>query len=815
MGVFGTYPGKKILSLCLIAKNESKHVKRFIDSWKGWYDELFICDTGSEDDTVKIAEMCGATILHFDWCNSFALARNHSISQATSEWIFCPDVDEVMFDPENFYKFLAEAPERINAVQIDLHTAWDDYIDWQNHGPAINVFPAQRCFRTGTHEWVGAAHEFIKAINGNTTTMGYCRNAHFEHHPDPTKSRAFYIDILRKEANENPNEGRYLHYMGREAMYYGLYVEAIGYFQRCLEFHHWDFERCQTRLYMASCYLHTKEDDKALEQLCLALMEEPSRRDPTFAIGEFYRNREQWAKAITWYKMCIGVDRPDTSYFMNEDLYGCVPYLRLAHCYWSLNDIAGAQHYFNKAKEMEPNNEEVLKNNHLFLMPKVGVVIPTRFREQYLNRTLKLLEETVKLYPNMEVTVVRDEKEKPDGCPKSVNKGVQYALSSEGKPDDWVAPDYICFLGNDTTPQGAWLNEAMFMMKEFPGGRGMVGFNNGYSAGAGTHFVIHKDLINELPDKKLFWEGYTHNFVDNELQGRMEAKGLYKWCGKALVGHTWHSQKGTSPGLELRQMDACDLYAANDFDKDYALFLERKKEWYSPLTFGVQVLFYKDKWIIDETLDRLLQEFSPEDIIGVTGEPFSGLERENDGTTEAFTKRGIRVIDCGTDVEHLRRNKALKELDKDYCFIVDADEFWDVEDLKSVKQIVTDNRTIECILTRCYTYWKTKKWRIDPPEPLTPPVLVKRGVEFTNCRLNNAKITAAVDNIYFHHYSYVGDDSRIKEKLAHLNAPGFRELHPVIDGWFDNVWKKWDVDNTLENLHPTHPECYKRAVKVC
>lgn len=808
-----TFLDRKILSLCVIAKNEEKHVKRFIDAWDGWCDEIIICDTGSSDRTKEIAAECGAIVVEFPWCDDFSAARNAACAPATSEWIFCPDMDEIIVNPEKFYTFLASVPDWINAVQMDLHTAWANYVDLNNKGAVVNYFPAQRCFKRGTHEWAGAGHEFIRGINGNTTKMGYCRDAHFEHHPDTTKPRN-YIGILRKQANEYPKDGRYLHYMGREAMYHGLNAEAIGYFNRTLEHHKWDYERCQTRLYMANCYIGLDEKDKALEQLILSLMEEPSRRESTFAIADFYRSQEDWNRAAIWYKMCAAVDKPNTGYFMNDELYGALPLLRLAHCYWQLKDLNTAKYWYDTAKKLQPDHPEVINNARLFDIPKVGIVIPTRFREDTLNKCLEAIKTTASCYPNIDVCVFRDEQPEPLGCPKATNKAVETALNREGKPEDWVEPTYICFLGNDSIPQPGWLGEAMMLMKTFPDGKGMVGFNNGYSPGQATHFVIHKELISALPEGMLFHEGYKHNFVDNELMERMNAAGKYRWAPNARVAHSWYAPNGTTPETPLRPMDAGDQRVVSSYEADAQLFAERRPQWYTQPTFGVQILAWRDECFIESVLSRVLKSFKPEEVLGVMGKPYASGDWPEDGTRSIFEKYGIRILDVGDLPEHERRNKALDELGTDYCFIVDADELWEPGDFEKIKDVVVNNAALEGVATSIYTYWKTPEWRIDPPEPHKAGVLVKKTVRFVNCRLHNAQITALLNEVYIHHYSYVGDDARIQQKLAHLSAPGIVGLHPVVPGWYENVWKKWDENHDLENLHPTHPECYKRAIKA-
>ncbi len=82
------------LSLCMIVKNEEKHLARCLSSVKDVADEIVIVDTGSTDKTIEIAESFSAKIFHFDWVNDFSAARNFALSKCTGDWILYLDADE-------------------------------------------------------------------------------------------------------------------------------------------------------------------------------------------------------------------------------------------------------------------------------------------------------------------------------------------------------------------------------------------------------------------------------------------------------------------------------------------------------------------------------------------------------------------------------------------------------------------------------------------------------------------------------------------------------------------------------------------------
>ncbi|CAG1020908.1 partial heptose III glucuronosyltransferase, partial [Methylococcales bacterium] len=82
------------VTLSMIVKNESKYLRGCLDSVFGAVDEIVIVDTGSNDDTIAIAEEYGAKVFHFPWQNDFSMARNFALEKSTGDWILYLDADE-------------------------------------------------------------------------------------------------------------------------------------------------------------------------------------------------------------------------------------------------------------------------------------------------------------------------------------------------------------------------------------------------------------------------------------------------------------------------------------------------------------------------------------------------------------------------------------------------------------------------------------------------------------------------------------------------------------------------------------------------
>lgn len=87
---------KNTLSLCMIVKNEEKNIAKCLKSVRDIVDEMIVVDTGSTDKTIDIARIFGAKTFEFPWTGDFSAARNHSLAQATGDWILILDADEVI-----------------------------------------------------------------------------------------------------------------------------------------------------------------------------------------------------------------------------------------------------------------------------------------------------------------------------------------------------------------------------------------------------------------------------------------------------------------------------------------------------------------------------------------------------------------------------------------------------------------------------------------------------------------------------------------------------------------------------------------------
>lgn len=80
------------ITAVIIAKNEAATIVNCLNTLS-WCDEILVIDSGSSDDTAKIAEKAGARVLSFSY-KSMAKMRNSALKRVKTKWVFYIDADE-------------------------------------------------------------------------------------------------------------------------------------------------------------------------------------------------------------------------------------------------------------------------------------------------------------------------------------------------------------------------------------------------------------------------------------------------------------------------------------------------------------------------------------------------------------------------------------------------------------------------------------------------------------------------------------------------------------------------------------------------
>ena len=80
----------------MILRDEAANLPRSLAPVAHCFDEVVVVDTGSQDQTPRLARQMGARVYDFIWRHDFAAARNYSIERAKADWLFWLDGDNAI-----------------------------------------------------------------------------------------------------------------------------------------------------------------------------------------------------------------------------------------------------------------------------------------------------------------------------------------------------------------------------------------------------------------------------------------------------------------------------------------------------------------------------------------------------------------------------------------------------------------------------------------------------------------------------------------------------------------------------------------------
>lgn len=209
---------KPKLSIAMIVCNESRCLARCLQSVREFADEIVVTDTGSTDDTVRIAREFGATVSHFKWIDDFAAARNFALDRCSGDWIFSIDADEWVSDAlvMEILSFVLVKPA-IGHIKIvsDFRRNGQTF---RSHSFVARLFPRGTLYEGRIHEQITSTlPRFL--LRGELWHDGYV---------DTSGKTARNMKLLAMELERNPASVYYLYQMAIEYNSVGQREKAFG-----------------------------------------------------------------------------------------------------------------------------------------------------------------------------------------------------------------------------------------------------------------------------------------------------------------------------------------------------------------------------------------------------------------------------------------------------------------------------------------------------------------------------------------------------------------------------------------------------------
>jgi glycosyltransferase involved in cell wall biosynthesis len=287
-------PQHKIVLLTMV-KNESRIIHRLMNSVKGKVDAIVVCDTGSTDNTIALAnEWLGENglpgkVYQYPFKN-FGASRTKSFEccqdwvatvgwDAAATWALLLDGDMLMTDPI----------DRAALARLAAHTAGVS-LKQANGSLVYSNMRVLRC----SEPWIckGGTHEAWTCPPSKDTVL-FQQPVLTDHGDGGCKSDKYERDVrlLKEDLVEMPDDARTHFYLGQTYLCMRDWPNAIATLKRRIELGGWDEEVYIARLYLGECYENQKNTAEAINAWMTAWQARQHRTEAPMRIVSLLRKQ--------------------------------------------------------------------------------------------------------------------------------------------------------------------------------------------------------------------------------------------------------------------------------------------------------------------------------------------------------------------------------------------------------------------------------------------------------------------------------------------------------------------------------------------
>ncbi len=364
----GPAPEKK-LCLNMIVKNESKVIKRCLDSVKSIIDTWVIVDTGSTDGTQKIIKQhlkgIPGKLYERPWKN-FGENRTEALqlAQGHAEYILFMDADDVLEFDGDFDK---------ETLTLDLYNMW-------RGTPGFTYLKPQIVRADLPWKWLGVTHEYLDCPQLYTSeTLEEVRYVSKDDGASSYDPKKFLknVALLEEGLKKEPNNYRYMFYLAESYRDSGEKGKALEWYQKRIAAGGWDEEVFWSKLQAAHLM-------RALDLPVSAVIESyldtysfrPHRIEPLYYLAEIYNKEGKYEKAYALIKSGLAMPKPTKKdALFNVDWieeYGLLFQLSIsAHFVGKYQEALDACDQLLKIKNMPESWLEQTRRNREFPLEKL------------------------------------------------------------------------------------------------------------------------------------------------------------------------------------------------------------------------------------------------------------------------------------------------------------------------------------------------------------------------------------------------------------------------------------------------------------
>ena len=332
------------ISVCIIAKNEEKHIEECCKHLAPYGFEIVLVDTGSADGTVELARRYTDCIYHFDWCNDFSAAKNFALEKASHDWILSIDCDEYIesIDRDALATLMQSQPTAAGRILIRNRFT-------ENGQTAYEQVRVSRFVNRRHYRFEGAVHEQLVPIGvpgGNLSPVKYVYDAPitvlhvgYDGSEEEMRDKSMRNIALLEQELATQGEDPYIYYqLGQSYRKIHDYEKAFYYFDLGLSMDvdpALDYVQTMVESY-GYTLLDLKRNQDALN--LLGVYEEFSKRaDFVFLMGLIYMNNglfdesvQEFTKATTIEEFAVDGVNSYKAYYNIGVIYECTGHTKEA-----------------------------------------------------------------------------------------------------------------------------------------------------------------------------------------------------------------------------------------------------------------------------------------------------------------------------------------------------------------------------------------------------------------------------------------------------------------------------------------------------
>lgn len=342
---------KNSICLTMIVKNESKVIKRCIDSVKDYISYWVIVDTGSTDGTQKLIKEImdeyniPGELYERPWVD-YGTNRTESLdlSKGKAEYRLVIDADDVLFVEEGKYPFENLSKDSYK-FRIRLNS--------------LSYYRTQMVKGDQDWKYIGVLHEYISGPVGVELTEDFIDGAEMHasvsgHNRDIKGKDKYYNDalIFEKALITTPKEDlpidlerRYVFYLAQSYRDAGMNERSIENYQRRADLGGWQEEVYISKYWIARQKQSLNKPDAEIINAYLEAWEyRPNRLEALYYLIKFLGSKKRYAFAFALSTIGMRTSPCSDILFVEDDIWK-----------WRMPDEYSVLAYYNG------NNEEAAK----------------------------------------------------------------------------------------------------------------------------------------------------------------------------------------------------------------------------------------------------------------------------------------------------------------------------------------------------------------------------------------------------------------------------------------------------------------------